>query len=78
MGRGEERNFVNNYKKKCKFINPNPVVIIESLLNDLITVLNACKDRGPRMFHAASKKTCFKKIEKQAAALRVWRCGNGE
>ena len=65
------QHYVNDFETKCNFVDPNPVVIIQSLLRDLLAILKACKGKGPSMFHIASKQKCFKKIEKQAAALRV-------
>ena len=65
---------INNYKTKCRFVDPNPVVIMESLLKDIMSILKKTKEKGIWMFHAAAKQKHFEEIEKQAAALRVFFC----
>ena len=63
--------YVNNHPKHCSFVNSNPVIVIVSILNDLVLLLNKSKSKGPEMFHVVKKLPQFELVEKEAASLRV-------
>ena len=65
-----QTHYANNHPKHCKFVNPDPVVVMASVLNDLVLILNKCKSKGVNMFHEAKKVPQFEIVEKQIAAFR--------
>jgi len=61
---------LNNYQKRCFFINPDPVVIMASILRDLTILLEKYNCKGNSMFYYTQKSKLFYKIEEQIASLQ--------
>eukprot|EP00826_Nyctotherus_ovalis_P020197 TRINITY_DN16323_c0_g1_i2.p1 TRINITY_DN16323_c0_g1~~TRINITY_DN16323_c0_g1_i2.p1 ORF type:complete len:317 (-),score=52.09 TRINITY_DN16323_c0_g1_i2:110-1060(-) len=62
--------YLNDYKKKCSFVNPDPVAIVAAILKDLTILLGRYSSKGKAMFYHTQKYTRFVDIEKQIASLR--------
>lgn len=62
--------YLNDYPKKCKFRDRDPVVIMECTLKDLVILLNTHKSKGSHMFYSAHKSKYFATVEREIASFR--------
>lgn len=62
--------YLNDYRKKCSFVNPDPAFIMAAVLKDLTILLGRHCSKGKAMFYHTQKCTRFADIEKQIASLR--------
>ncbi len=68
--KAEPPQFVNDYKKMYKVVDPNPTVIMACALKDLLLLLTIHKPKGAKMFAAVGESEHFVVVERQAAVLR--------
>jgi len=62
--------YLNAYSKQCTFRDPNPAVVIISILKDLLFLLRKFEKAGPNMFYEVKRSSQFEIIETEIASLR--------